>query len=1165
MKKIIVVLLCTISLSSFAQQDNQSLLWEITGNNLTKPSYIYGTMHVSKKVAFRLDDIFFEALENAESIALESDPSTWLPYNYESLILTPQNYTYGDYDKNFYSYMFNLNHPKELDIRGSIRSNNRMINGYLYRKNGASDNFEEETYLDMFIYQAGKKQNKPIHSLEDLEESRYLVTKAQHNARKPKIDPWLQKLYEKESPYLLQENTYRDRNLNLLDSIGAASNTEFFRQNMLYTRNANMVKVMDSIMKYQSMFAGVGAAHLPGKKGMLQLLKDKGYKVKALTSLQSLKGKHKKEALEDKMIPQPTSLNSTPDHFLTLNTFTPLYEFAYGTQKYYISPDMTNGAYLTINRYNTFEFLPNDKDITLERLNDFLFEDIPGDIIKKEQLNKPYPGISVLNKTKKGDYQKYHIYKTPLEIIIIKLAGQKEYVLNKEAEIFNSISFKTPSNTTKKFTSPFNKYSVVFPEFYVTENLENAGQKLIQGHTNNGYYFLKEAAFNDTYYIEEDKFEAKFIVTNFFKDLELENTSGQFKNFNNYYSYQGEAKKDTTDKQNIYLKSIVKDGSYYLLGFVGKSPEHATTYFNSFSFLKTKHEGFKKVIDTSLHFQVITNTKAPTQSDYYNYGSKKKDYEQKRTNTTYFSKANEQIDITKTKFHDLQMYKNIDSLWNEITEEYKTHEDIDDYSNSFKPYNIVKPKKYKKDDKYYYEYSIKDSFSAKEILVKNILKKGALFQLKTLTDTISGPSKFITTFYDTFDPLDTLLGKSVFTDKTNIYFEALKNNDSIILKADSKIKFSKSNASTIIDIIKNFDFPDNKKDIKTYLIEQLSTLEDSRTNAFLKQLYIDSYSNPDIQTTILKSLIKSKTKKSYDQFLELLSKDLPLDNSVNYMFYSYKDSLQLKKSLFPDVLQYTTIEEYKAPIYKLLTRLKDSSIVKTKLYKKYKKQILTDGKIEIKRSLSTKNNYSYRSHTSLLPEYIKLLFPYRKEQNTKTFFDKLLDTENNNALTTYYVFLEQANETIPEKLKEKTINEFKNQSTLVEKMYKHKLYKPYLKSQITQEMFAKSYLFENKTIQKDRDSIHFLGKKEFTTDDDQNGDIYFYMLVKKRDKREDKRFYYAAFLKPKHPDRLQTKVYYKSGYSGDYIDQNKENKDLIQDVLDLVIHKNRKRLKSSGY
>ncbi|WP_452599236.1 TraB/GumN family protein, partial [Pontimicrobium sp. MEBiC01747] len=61
-------------LISFSQEKQKSLLWEISGNGLEKPSYIYGTMHVSKKVAFRLDDVFFEALENSESIALESDP-----------------------------------------------------------------------------------------------------------------------------------------------------------------------------------------------------------------------------------------------------------------------------------------------------------------------------------------------------------------------------------------------------------------------------------------------------------------------------------------------------------------------------------------------------------------------------------------------------------------------------------------------------------------------------------------------------------------------------------------------------------------------------------------------------------------------------------------------------------------------------------------------------------------------------------------------------------------------------------------------------------------------------------------------------------------------------------------------------------------------------------
>ena len=69
-------LLC-LSLAIYSQ-DRNSLLWEISGNGLEKSSYLYGTMHVSKKIAFRLDDVFFESLENSEIVALESNPDTWL-------------------------------------------------------------------------------------------------------------------------------------------------------------------------------------------------------------------------------------------------------------------------------------------------------------------------------------------------------------------------------------------------------------------------------------------------------------------------------------------------------------------------------------------------------------------------------------------------------------------------------------------------------------------------------------------------------------------------------------------------------------------------------------------------------------------------------------------------------------------------------------------------------------------------------------------------------------------------------------------------------------------------------------------------------------------------------------------------------------------------------
>eukprot|EP01035_Chromulina_nebulosa_P057420 gene57420-78670_t len=80
------LLLLAFALPSVAQKKNkyQGLLWEITGNSLKKPSYLYGTMHVSNKVAFHLSDSFFIALNNVDMAALEIDPRIWLDYIYEN-------------------------------------------------------------------------------------------------------------------------------------------------------------------------------------------------------------------------------------------------------------------------------------------------------------------------------------------------------------------------------------------------------------------------------------------------------------------------------------------------------------------------------------------------------------------------------------------------------------------------------------------------------------------------------------------------------------------------------------------------------------------------------------------------------------------------------------------------------------------------------------------------------------------------------------------------------------------------------------------------------------------------------------------------------------------------------------------------------------------------
>ncbi|WP_051155466.1 TraB/GumN family protein [Winogradskyella psychrotolerans] len=974
-------------------------------------------------------------------------------------------------------------------------------------------------------------------------------------------------MYAKENAYLIQENLYRDRNLDLLDSIGAGVNTEFFRENMLYIRNENMVISLEKLMPTKSVFAGVGAAHLPGEHGMINMLRQRGYIVKALTSDQTDYSKTEKTKLDSLFVTPELKMHSSPDGFLSINTYDELREFSYGGQKYYLDPDMTNGAYLTINRISRFTYLPNEKEnISLKDIDHLLYEDIPGDIIKKDELTTPYPGISIVNKTKKGEFQKYHIYETPLEIIIIKFAGRSDFVLKHEDKIFNSIVLRTPSDDTQLFTSPKRKFQIDFPEYYISSNMDNYGKKLVEGHKNGAYYFVEEAVLNDLTYIEEDSFEAKYFHHALYKNYKLVEAEGGFK-AGDYKTYESNAILDADTNKRLYLKTIVKDGSYYLLGYVGTNEADKTAFFKSFKFNKTDYKGFEKVIDTSLHFSVNTNGKAPLPNPYnynYNGGKKAKDYEQTISEAVYSTYANEQISISRTKFHDLQMFHNVDSLWKDLEEKvnYRAR-----YYKAEKAFHIANRKSSKTDDNIYTNsFSYTDSASSKQVLVKNILKEGVLFELKTLVDSISGPSKFVTEFYESFTPKDTLLGKNVLTDKTKQFFEALRAKDSIVLESYGLIKFKKHNSKDIASILKDFEFDKERLEIKSYLVEQLIEIDLKNNLPFIKQLYHDSYSDPQTQTSILEGLLDSNTKESYNIALELMERDLPL-GSVGSMFYNYKgkDSLELKASLFPKILEYSTIQEYKQPLYTLLAKVKDSGLVKQKTYKKYKNQLINDAKMEIKRNLGSYNNYGYNSYSHNLATYVRLIFPYRNERTAKDFFSKLLNVDDINALVKYYVLLTKAKETIPAQLTEKLINDEENQYLLLEELDASKLLGKLKSIGINQQQFAKSKLLSDANYEKEKDSIAFLFKRDFVTDKGKNAVMYFFK-IDKDDEYSGKveALHYISFIKPKDPKQLVVDYYSVSESYGTMVDKTKELEEQYTEILNLAIYKDRQRVTPTG-
>ncbi|MFM2327523.1 MAG: hypothetical protein RIR31_1725, partial [Bacteroidota bacterium] len=271
-----------------ATKKYQGLLWEISGNGMVKPSYLFGTMHVSNKLAFHLADSFYNAIKSVDVVALETNPAKWQDdYSKPSVLRNYSSPDYGNNGDNLFDMPNDYLHKNtfavtkyETNIKLALATEPAMINGMLYRTYNKGADFEEDTYLDMYIFQTGSKLGKKMTGVENFEESEKLVAEAYKDAAKEKrnnseynADDYLK------SPYAL-EDAYRKGDLDMLDSLEEKQfNSKIFLEKFLYKRNEIQANSIDSIIKSKtSLFAAVGSAHLPGKRGVIEMLRSKGYK-----------------------------------------------------------------------------------------------------------------------------------------------------------------------------------------------------------------------------------------------------------------------------------------------------------------------------------------------------------------------------------------------------------------------------------------------------------------------------------------------------------------------------------------------------------------------------------------------------------------------------------------------------------------------------------------------------------------------------------------------------------------------------------------------------------------------------------------------------------------------------------------------------------------------
>lgn len=992
-----------------------SLLWEIKGKN-GKSSYLFGTMHVSSKMVFHLSDSFYNAIQNAQVVALETNPGNWqedfsrYDLEGESFRRNMSRY-YGGYGlarstaPDDYLTINSLRlSPFEKKLEASLYSSPSIINSFLYRSSSeAASDFEEDTYLDLHIFQTGRKLGKRICGVEDFDGSMRLVKEAYVDAAKEKKKSRSYD-YDDDFSYAHMEEAYRTGNLDLLDTINKTnSQSAAFDEKFLYKRNEIQARSIDSILRSGAvLFVGVGAAHLPGERGVIELLRQKGYKLRPIkmTERNSLQ----KERLERIRVPVQFTKQFAEDGFYSVSVPGRLHNFNRrpiyhrfgqddgGTDVLQYA-DMTNGSYYMVTRIFTNAAVMGQSEVQVERkIDSVLYENVPGKILSKRSIVKNgYRGYDIVNRTRRGDVQRYNIFITPFEVILFKMSGNGNYVKGgTEAEqFFGSIQLKETKLEWKNWSPANGGFQAEWPQQPTLFNDDNWVYGAYDAESKTAFEVIRTDVHNYNF-LEEDSFDLNLMEESFASsDCIARSLSRQQTKLAGYpaldvmYRYK--------DSSIAMVRFVIQGPHYYTVVANAKTANASMNRFlKSFAIKPFRYSDSKEQKDTALQYRVLSpvalEKKEKLQmypTDVYGIGNDADD--SLLDNGNYKSKL-VVFDSTGEKIL-VSFYK---------PSQYFFRDKKDDDSIAFKKEWVIRREKRDtlSNGTTVHEYDLGSRESSRMLRGKVFSKRGVDYTLQTMTDTLSSPSLFVSSFFQHFIPLDSSASADAKKKKADLFFSNFFSSDTMLHKKAVRninwLVVDSSDFKNVKQSIESLTWREKKYlSAKRDFTEKLAYIKTKEASDYLKELYYKAGDTVELQYGILETLLGQQTAYAYQTFAQIMQTDPPVldvdmvtsdsyadavDATVtgykrlqrretydllppnvvsgrNPFFNHLTDSLALTAGIFKTILPLINVNDYERPIMNLMRILVDSNYLRPADYEFYLPKFILEAKQVLKKQL----------------------------------------------------------------------------------------------------------------------------------------------------------------------------------------------------------------------
>lgn len=276
--------------------NNKSLLWEVSGNGLEKPSYIFGTMHLLcaedayvsdplNSIIQKVNEIYFEIdlddlgeLFNGATMGVMQNDTTL------SQLLSPEEFSRV---KDFFEL-----HGLSMEFNILQKMQPMLIGSLVYQ---AILPCEQKDGMEMAIMQIAHEYHKEIKGLETSAFQVSILEQIPYAKQAVDLLNSVDSISAGTAQIEAMIELYKKQDIDSLLSYSLKNDggdTPEIQDKMIYQRNQNWANMFPKISKDQQILIAVGAGHLGGEKGLLQLLKSKGYTIRPLQNDKSFMAKN---------------------------------------------------------------------------------------------------------------------------------------------------------------------------------------------------------------------------------------------------------------------------------------------------------------------------------------------------------------------------------------------------------------------------------------------------------------------------------------------------------------------------------------------------------------------------------------------------------------------------------------------------------------------------------------------------------------------------------------------------------------------------------------------------------------------------------------------------------------------------------------------------------